>query len=199
MDGLNNYLGSNSVDFGQIEGHSGQVDLATNYLGEVVNKYNIKSVLEIGFNAGHSSNTLLNLNNDITVVSFDIGYHYYVPIAKRYIDMTYPNRHQLVLGDSTITVPEYTKTNPDKKFDLIFIDGGHMDDIPQKDLMNCQVFAHKNSILLFDDVKFNNIHDYNIKPNEAWTKAISSGIVEEIEVREFSHNHGSALGKYKII
>ena len=36
---------------------------------------NIKNILEIGFNAGHSANLFLNTNTKCNVLSFDIGEH----------------------------------------------------------------------------------------------------------------------------
>jgi hypothetical protein len=34
--------------------------------------------------------------------------------GKEYIDATYPGRHTLIVGDSTVTVPQYKIENPNK-------------------------------------------------------------------------------------
>ena len=93
-------------------------------ISKMVNKSNI-SAIEIGFSAGHSSETLLKNNPGLFLVSFDIGTLDYVKIAKKYIDKEYPGRHELIIGDSTVKVPEYINNNKGKTFDLIFIDGNH--------------------------------------------------------------------------
>ena len=74
--------------------------------------------MEIGFNAGHSSELFLKYTS-AHVTSFDLGEHPYVSHAKEYID-AYPGRHSLIIGDSTVTVPKCIG-----KYDIIFIDGGH--------------------------------------------------------------------------
>jgi len=66
--------------------------------------------------------------------------------------MKYPNRHKLIIGDSTKSVPEYIKNNNDIKFDIIYIDGGHEYNIAKQDLINCHKLAHKNTLVILDDV-----------------------------------------------
>ena len=92
---------------------------------ELCNKYNCKNIMEIGFNAGHSADLFLNINQNIKVTSFDIGVHKYVDYGKKFIDNKYPGRHSLILGDSKKTIPDFFQGNSNIKFDLIFIDGDH--------------------------------------------------------------------------
>ena len=42
----------------------------------------VRSIMEIGFNAGHSSHAFLAARPDTTVVSFDLGTHSYVRPAE---------------------------------------------------------------------------------------------------------------------
>ena len=106
------------------EGYIEQVPEQVQILKDLVNNNKIKNILQVGFNAGHSSCLFLENNKQCNVVSFDIGTHDYVHIGKQYIDKTYPNRHELIRFYSKIAVPIYINTNKDIKFDLIFIDGG---------------------------------------------------------------------------
>jgi predicted O-methyltransferase YrrM len=110
--------------------------------------------MEIGFNAGHSAEIFLQNNKDLILTSFDLGIHNYVNTAKEYIDITYPNRHTLILGDSTKTIPIYLENNKDTKFDIIFIDGGHEYEIAKADMENCFHLAHKDTIIVLDDTIF---------------------------------------------
>jgi predicted O-methyltransferase YrrM len=112
----------------------------------------VKIIFEIGFNAGLSSAAFLSAREDVQVVSVDLGEHPYVLDAKRWIDATYPGRHTLIIGDSTVTVPTLMKRFPNFSPDLIFIDGGHDAPIPEKDLKNCLTLGRADTWYIFDDV-----------------------------------------------
>ena len=122
-----------------VEGGSFQISAQVARLHEFVAKRQPKSIMEIGFNAGHSALLFLAITPPTTkVVSFDLGEYAYVFAAKRYIDSLFPGRHTLVTGDSTVTIPKYEEqvahrmkdinTAPPMRFDIIFIDGGHQND-----------------------------------------------------------------------
>jgi predicted O-methyltransferase YrrM len=178
------------------EGYSQQSKDETAFLEKIVNDKNIKTVMEIGFNGGHSADVFLRTNPDMHLTSFDLGAHKYVKVGKAYIDKTYPGRHKLILGDSRKTIPQFLCDNKDKTFDLIFIDGGHDGDVPEKDIGNCSHLAHKDTIVIMDDINRKNVQRWNIKPNKAWDMFRNSGQVTEIESIVFSATHGVAYGKY---
>ena len=123
----------NAHGFHVFEGYSQQIPQQVEDLIKLSKGSNIQ-VMEIGFNAGHSAEIFLKNNPTLKLTSFDLGSHDYLYTAKKYIDGAYPNRHTLILGDSTVTIPEYINNNPYKKFDLIFIDGGHSYTISNSDL-----------------------------------------------------------------
>ena len=101
----------NNKGFYSFEGYSQQVTKQVEDLVYLINNPNIKNVMEIGFNAGHSAEVFLQNNKELTLTSFDLGSHNYVNAAKEYIDANYPNRHSLILGDSRKTVPMYLENN----------------------------------------------------------------------------------------
>ena len=111
----------------------------------------INTICEIGFNAGHSSVLFLAEKPDISVYSFDIARHDYVDAAKQFIDENFPNRHFLIKGDSNETVPNFYQLHPFLKFDLIFIDGGHIFNIVLNDIKNMQFFANPQTTVVIDD------------------------------------------------
>ena len=96
----------NSRGFFNFEGHCQVCLPQVEDLINLTNKPNI-NVMEIGFNAGHSAEIFLQNNKDLILTSFDLGIHNYVTTAKEYIDITYPNRHTLIFGDSRKTIPIY--------------------------------------------------------------------------------------------
>jgi predicted O-methyltransferase YrrM len=190
---LNNYLKEKSCNI--VEGFSRSVYQETILLQLLASNNNIKNILEIGFNAGHSAEIFLQANSNCNVVSFDIGEYNCVNIGKEYIDKTYPNRHTLILGDSTKTVPTY---ETDIKYDLIFIDGGHSYEIANADLLNCKRLAHKDTIVIMDDIinTKNWVKEWNLGPNRAWNEGLKNNLIAETNHFDFEAGRGVSWGKY---
>jgi FkbM family methyltransferase len=189
LEGLNKAIS----EYHLIEGGSFQIRAQVARLREFVAKRQPKSIMEIGFNGGHSALLFLSITPPETkVVSFDLGEYAYVFAAKRYIDSVFPGRHTLVTGDSTTTIPNYEEqvahrlkikeTAPPLKFDLIFIDGGHQDDIPLKDILNSQRLARDDkTIVAIDDICRNpsrHAH-YTVEPTKAWDQMVITGVITE--------------------
>lgn len=126
----------------------------------------IRRVVEIGFNAGVSSDIFLGARPDIRVLSFDIMWHPYSTYANMYIQSKYQGRHMLVAGDSAETIPSYIEEHilPRKiasdevvpagfrPYDLIFIDGDHTYERARADIINMRYFAGPDTIVVIDNV-----------------------------------------------
>jgi FkbM family methyltransferase len=202
------------------EGGSFQVPGEVARLRELVERRKPKSIMEIGFNTGHSALLFLAITPpEVKVVSFDLGEYAHVFVAKRFIDKRFPERHTLVTGDSTNTVPHYeeqvahrmnSKNPPPLTFDFIFIDGGHQGDIPEKDILNSyRLVTDETNVVAIDDISRDpsrQMH-YTIQPTKAWGDMINAGIIREEGYDDYFENgscpegcnaRGLAWGSYII-
>lgn len=177
------------------EGNTAMNPGSTELLQRLVRRPGVARVLEIGFNAGHSANTLLAANPEASLTSFDLGRHGYEEKAKTAVDALYPGRHSLVLGDSRATIPAHA---PERPYDMIFIDGGHKKDIPAADLENCRRLAHADTIVVMDDIVIKEAwkKKYTAAPTRAWAEMRDAGrLVEEGHI-DFRPGYGMSWGRY---
>jgi predicted O-methyltransferase YrrM len=164
------------------------------YLAEIAADLKAESIGEIGFNTGLSAHALLSGGLYSKLVSFDLGKHDYIGYAKTLVDLDYPNRHMLVMGNSLLTVPAYADLNSGLKFDLIFIDGGHSFKMAWSDLVNMREMAGPNAYVIMDDLS--PLRSYGVGPTKAWNKAVEAGMIKEIDRVSQSESHNWGLGRY---
>jgi predicted O-methyltransferase YrrM len=182
------------------EGNIGDNNQQGNDIISILKTINPKNILEIGFNAGHSSEIFLKYSNAY-VHSFDIGdhFHEYLKYGKLFINYKYPNRHTLIFGDSTTTIPDFSnnKNINNIKFDIIFIDGGHEYEIAYKDLINCRDLAHEKTIVIMDDIiSSDEYFNYTVGPKKAWNQLISDNLLKEIKHSDYGPGRGQSVGIY---
>jgi hypothetical protein len=108
------------------------------------------SLIEIGFNAGHSCLLALSVNEDLIYTGVDIGWHKYTVPCYEYLKTAFGDRVNLVVGDSREVLPSLRHLSP-LKFDLFHIDGGHGVGMALTDLINIIDMASIGSTILFDD------------------------------------------------
>jgi predicted O-methyltransferase YrrM len=145
------------------------------------------NILEIGFNAGHSSLLYLLSNQHSTITAFDLCYHPYVIPCFEYLKNEFSNRINLYSGDSNSTVYEYHKNNPTKKFDLIHIDGGHETHIANKDFFNSLKLA--SNIIIWDDTHLPHL-------DNLFNTYVQNNLIEEIYMHktyEYKHRIGRVV------
>jgi len=132
----------------------------------LIKNNNIKNILEIGFNAGHSSLNFLESRNDIYVDSVDLGSNPYVNECGNLLKNYFKNRFNLLIGSSLNILPKLNK-----KYDLIFIDGGHLIDIVRKDMENSLKLSHENTIIILDDCI----------PWEKWSRGVYQTVINNLK------------------
>jgi predicted O-methyltransferase YrrM len=161
-----------------IEGSSTPEQLL--YLASTVHRTGARLIGEIGFNAGFSSYAFLSAHPEAKVISFDLGKRACTKVAKKLIDLNFPNRHELIYGDSRETVPEFTIQNPDVHFDLVFIDGGHEYDVAKADIANMMPLCTDKTFVIMDDLM--PWRHFGTGPTQAWTEATQVGIIRQDEL-----------------
>jgi hypothetical protein len=143
------------------------------FIHKQVNLFNLAKdaeyIMEIGFNAGHSTAVMLLANHHSKILHFDLAEHAYGKPCYDYLKSVFgPHRFiDFVAGDSTQTIPSYINTpftpleihNTDfEGFDLIHIDGGHSDDVARSDITHTAEYAHpKKNTIVFDDTNYENL------------------------------------------
>jgi len=135
-------------------------------ISNLVLNNNIKNVMEIGFNAGFSALLMLISNPNMSITCFDLGEHKYTISCYEKIKETFGDRINIIIGDSTKTLPMVLDT-----YDLIHIDGGHSTEVANSDIINAYRLSKQGTILIMDDYDFHNLHilwdnyiaEYNLK------------------------------------
>lgn len=137
-----------------LEGHVAGVQ-AEQFRAFLKSHPEIKSIMEIGLNGGHSADIFFETCPNIEkFISFDIAYWPYVKSIVEYFTLKHKNVFGFVEGDSKNTIPAFAMNYHDSKFDLIFIDGNHTYEGCINDITNCKALAHKNTFLLIDDYSY---------------------------------------------
>jgi precorrin-6B methylase 2 len=109
------------------------------------------SLLEIGFNAGHSCLLALSVNPTLRYVGVDLGEHAYTEPCFRYLHSVFPGRVELVTGDSREVLPLAGQ------FDRFHMDGGHGLEIAASDLRAVISMACPDATILVDDINQHHI------------------------------------------
>ena len=176
------------------EGHIGCSGDKIGFLKKIIKKYQPLNIAEIGFNAGHSSCLFLYSNPNCRVTSFDLCEHKYSKKTQDYVKNQFPNRLKIICGDSTQTVPNYKDEDSDyDSFDLIFVDGGHENNLPYLDLKNSlDNLANKGSLIIMDDTYYSFLVTqwlmlkYTFTVDSAWEHFLGKNIKQIDSIRGMS-------------
>lgn len=147
--------GKNAVG---MEGHSAQLEIEPKLYTAMttIGKDCVRTVCEIGFNAGHSALRWLWAAPTARVVMFDLWQHSSNAPAEDYLRNqasvnNADERLSIIKGDSTLTVREFHAKNPTTKCNILSVDGGHSHDVALADIINMKYLADTDFHILFVD------------------------------------------------
>jgi hypothetical protein len=109
------------------------------------------TLLEVGFNAGHSALLALSSNPNLQYLGVDIAINPYVEACGRFMEKAFPGRFKLIIADSREALPRLAADRA--KFDVIHVDGGHSVEICRADISNSLRLATPNAHLILDDTR----------------------------------------------
>jgi len=142
----------------------------------------VRTICEIGLNWGASAFVFLqsteHFESPPKLYSFDLFELPYSRAIKEFLEIRFPGRLQVVVGDSQRTVPEFVEARPDVKCDLMLVDGAHGYLEAYMDLKNMMALAACNNILIMDDC---NCLAPNAPETLAWRGAVEDGLVTEMD------------------
>ncbi len=137
-----------------------------------------KKICEIGFNAGHSALLLLGGRNVKEILFFDLGEHKYMKPCYEYIQKAFLGTEMdFVVGDSRISLPKWLAEHPEESetFDLVHVDGGHLEDIYKSDIEVAKKMVKKGGCIIIDDTNI----DYISKDVD---EILKTNLFEEVNV-----------------
>lgn len=103
-----------------VEGHCKLTERTIQFAKDIYEVVKPKSMLEIGFNAGHSAFMWLTLFPELKFHSVDICKHNYTLSHMKKLKEAFGDRFTYGKGDSKVMNVNFVK-----HFDLVFIDGDH--------------------------------------------------------------------------
>lgn len=178
-----------TVDASKVEGNCFYEHLTSNIKTELIPKQMnhvslgkvSNNILEIGFNAGHSCLLYLIANPNSSITVFDLCYHKYTIPCFEYLQNKFPGRLSIIKGNSNETLPNYIHDNPNVKFDLIHIDGGHEKTIAHNDFLNSYKVA--SNLIIWDDTQMGYL-------NSLFEQYLSENLIVEVPMyRTFMYEH----------
>lgn len=128
-------------------------------------------MLEIGFNAGHSTVLALLANPSLKVTSVDICEHKYTEKCASIVGDRFGDRFTFIKGDSMRVLPHKSKNKGGELFDLVHVDGNHSTKYANMDVYNSLKLCDRFAQVIFDDFQKDHL-------KELWRKYVQDiGII----------------------
>ena len=160
-----------------VEGNSGDFPEQSRIYFEIGRQEFVKTVCEVGLNAGHGTLIWLLSNPEILMYSFEIGIYYYSRPMANVLQRLFPDRLWMVYGNSSATIPEFLARYPSVKCDVIIIDGDH-EVVYKNDFDNMRSLASRDGHLLIVDDTPASWSDHSL--GRLWQDHVHNGTVHHI-------------------
>ena len=112
------------------------------------------SLLEVGFNAGHSALLALDNNPSLRYHGIDIGLHPYTRVCASILEVAFGDRFQLEFRDSRQRLPAMLAEGAAGDFDVIHVDGGHDAEKFEQDIHLALALVKPGGLLVVDDTNY---------------------------------------------
>ena len=113
-----------------------------------------RSLLEVGFNAGHSALLALMSQPDLMYTGVDICQTTYTIPCAKYMAQAFKDRFTMFKGDSREILPRLATHHTDRSFDVFHIDGDHDESPVRTDISNVLRISPLNGLVILDDIDF---------------------------------------------
>lgn len=115
----------------------------------------IRTICEVGFNAGHSTAVWSLANPRARIINFDRQTLSYGPEVVAFLKRTLAN-FTMVVGDSTASIPAFIQRKRSKRrvlprCDLVHVDGGHTYKLAWQDTLNLLPLMDCSTTIMMDD------------------------------------------------
>ncbi|GAX81192.1 hypothetical protein CEUSTIGMA_g8625.t1 [Chlamydomonas eustigma] len=135
------------------KGNIGEVPAEVARYSAVASSPNVKTICEIGFNAGHSSIVLLTANPLAKLYSFDLFSFPFSARCRWLLQKLFPNRFHYIMGSSFDTLPWFKdKHGAQVVCDVFSIDGDHSYEGCMTDMVNAFKLMNVGGIIVADDI-----------------------------------------------
>ncbi|CAK9107010.1 Elongation factor 2 (EF-2) [Durusdinium trenchii] len=147
------------------------------------------TIIEIGFNAGHSSLLMLFAHPKVRIIAFDLCEHSYTEPCFQILVTAFPGRIQLVPGRSQQTLPRWAQNHRNSRADLLHIDGDHDPHAARADLRNAKAVARDEAWVVFDDTCFSPLR-------AVWNEALDSKLLQVPDRVKFCPTNRHGIARY---
>lgn len=159
------------------EGHMTPSTQILNFWSVVKSLTKYKRMLEIGFNAGHSSSINLEMYSDISITSYDVCWHSYTENNASIVKNRFNSRFNFIKGSSLDLRP----SDIIGKYDIMFIDGDHSYDSCSSDIR----------LWMDSDIKYVIIDDFQYEGiKKAHEELLFSGPFSELHTQQYRASNG---------
>jgi hypothetical protein len=131
---------------GSIAAHRQQVD----FYFRLAQSPAVRTICEVGFNAGHSTAVWLSANPTAHVYTFDLLANSFSAPAADLLRERFPGRFTVTKGNSLRVVPKF-RLPPSTHCDLVHVDGKHSYQNTLLDFLNLVPKARTHALFVFDD------------------------------------------------